>query len=216
MAYKHDLAFKPVDLFRAFDFAKTTQDYRQRQAIFLQGDKADAMFYIQHGNVKLTVKSRNGKKAVIGMMRQGDYFGEGCLRRQSLRISTATAMQPSTIARVKRETIVRIIHEKPSFATPFISYLLFRMGRLEEDFVDHICSSSEKRLARLLLALAGFGLQSKREPVLLKLSQETLAETIGTTRSRVSYFMNRFRKRGFIDYNGSLRVHRSLLTFLRA
>jgi CRP-like cAMP-binding protein len=215
MAYKHTLAFKPVDLFKAFASPTTTQDYRHRQAIFFQGDKADAMFYIQNGNVKLTVESKNGKKAVIGILRQGDFFGEGCLRRKSLRISTATAIHPSTIARVKRAAIVRIIHERPSFAKPFISYLLFRMGRLEEDFVDQICSSSEKRLARLLLSLAGFGLQSRREPVLLKVSQETLAEMIGTTRSRVSYFMNRFRKMGFIDYNGSLRVHRSLLTFLR-
>jgi CRP/FNR family transcriptional regulator, cyclic AMP receptor protein len=147
-------------------------------------------------------------------MRQGDFFGEGCLVEQSLRMSTATAIQPSTIARVKRATIVRIIHQEPAFAKLFISYLLLRIGRIEAEFVGQIFNSSEKRLARVLLLLASFGLQSKPEPAILKVSQETLAEMIGTTRSRVSYFMNRFRKMGLIDYNGSLRVHRTLLSFL--
>jgi CRP-like cAMP-binding protein len=151
---------------------------------------------------------------VIAIMRQGDFFGEGCLVKQSLRMSTATAIQPSTIARVKRATIVRIIHQEPAFAKLFISYLLLRIGRIEEEFVGQIFNSSEKRLARVLLLLASFGLQSKPEPAILKVSQETLAEMIGTTRSRVSYFMNRFRKMGLIDYNGSLRVHRTLLSFL--
>ncbi len=214
MAYKHTLIFKPLYFFKRVDTQTTTQDYRNRQDIYEQGDKADAMFYIQSGNVKLTVMSKNGKKAVIAILRQGDFFGEGCMTRQTLRMSTATAIESSTVARVKRATIVRIIHEEPAFAKLFISYLLFRIGRFQEEFVDQIFSSSEKRLARILILLAGSGLQSKSAPALLKVSQETLAEMVGTTRSRVSYFMNRFRKMGFIDYNGSLQVHKSLLTFL--
>jgi CRP/FNR family transcriptional regulator, cyclic AMP receptor protein len=214
MADKSPLAFTLLDLFNRVDTQTTTRDYRSRQAIFAQGDKADSMFYIQNGNVKLTVVSKSGKRAVIAILRRGDSFGEGCLTGQSLRKSTATAIQFSTIARVKRATIVRFIRQEPKFAKRFISYLLFRMGQIEEEFVDQIFSSSEKRLARVLLLLAGFGLQSKPEPVLLKVSQETLAEMVGTTRSRVSYFMNRFREKGLIDYNGSLRVHRGLLTFL--
>jgi CRP/FNR family transcriptional regulator, cyclic AMP receptor protein len=214
MADKSPLAFTLLDLFNRVDAQTATRDYRSRQAIFEQGDKADSMFYIQNGNVKLTVVSKSGKRAVIAILRRGDSFGEGCLAGQSLRTSTATAIQSSTIARVKRATIVRFIRQEPAFAKRFISYLLFRMGQIEEEFVDQIFSSSEKRLARVLLLLAGFGLHSKPEPVLLKVSQETLAEMVGTTRSRVSYFMNRFREKGLIDYNGSLRVHKGLLTFL--
>lgn len=214
MAYKKTLAFTPLDLFNRMDTQTTTRDYRNRQTIFAQGDKADAMFYVQNGNVKLTVESKSGKKAVIAILRHGDFFGEGCLARQSLWTSTAMAIQPSTIARVKRAAIVRIIRREPAFAKLFISYLLFRIGRIEDEFVDQIFSSSEKRLARILLLLAGVGLQSKPKLALLKVNQETLAEMVGTTRSRVSYFMNRFREMGFIDYNGSLRVHKTLLTFL--
>ena len=171
------------------------------------------MFYVHNGNVKLTVASKGGKKAVIADV-GGPIFGEGCLVRQSMRMSSATAIQPSTIARVKRVAIVRLIHEDPAFARLFISHLLSRIERIEEDFVDQIFSSSEKRLARILLVLASFGLQSKPEPAILKVSQETLAEMVGTTRSRVSYFMNRFRKMGLIHYNGGLQVHRTMLTFL--
>ena len=214
MTDKTPLAFTLLDLFSRRDTQTTTRDYRSRQAIFTQGDKADSMFYIQNGNVKLTVVSKSGKRAVIGILRPGDSFGEGCLTAQSLRMSTATAIQPSTIARVKRATIVRFIRQEPKFAKRFISYLLFRMGQIEREFVDQIFSSSEKRLARVLLLLAGFGLQSKPEHVFLRVSQETLAEMVGTTRSRVSYFMNRFREKGLIDYNGTLRVHRALLTFI--
>lgn len=214
MAYKKTLAFTPLDLFNRMGTQTTTRDYRNRQTIFAQGDKADAMFYVQNGNVKLTVESKSGKKAVIAILRHGDFFGEGCLARQSLWTSTAMAIQPSTIARVKRAAIVRIIRREPAFAKLFISYLLFRIGRIEDEFVDQIFSSSEKRLARILLLLAGVGLQSKPKLALVKVNQETLAEMVGTTRSRVSYFMNRFREMGFIDYNGSLRVHKTLLTFL--
>jgi len=214
MAGKKPRDLAPHEIFRRIDPQVISRDYRHKQAIFTQGDKADAMFYIQNGNVKLTVASKGGKKAVIAILRQGDFFGEGCLVRQSMRMSSAMAIQPSTIARVKRVTIVRLIHEDAAFAKLFISHLLSRIEQIEEDFVDQIFSSSEKRLARILLALVNFGLQSKPEPAILKVSQETLAEMVGTTRSRVSYFMNRFRRMGLIHYNGGLQVHRTMLRFL--
>lgn len=210
---KDHLMFDHLDLFKRIGAQATTQDYRNREAVYTQGDEADAMFYIQNGNVKLTVAS-NGKKAVIAILKHGDFFGEACLTRHSLWMSSATAIQPSTVSRVKRATIARIIHQEPAFAKLFISYLLFRVARFQEEFVDQIFNSSEKRLARILLMLAGFGLQSNPEPVHLKVSQETLAEMVGTTRSRVSFFMNRFRKMGLIDYNGTLQVHKSLRAFL--
>ena len=217
MAGNNPLTFNPSDLFNRVDTQSATRDYPNRQVIFAQGDKADAMFYIQDGSVKLTVVSKDGKKAVIAILRQGDFFGEGCLVKQSLRMSTATAIQSSTIARVKKAPLARIIQREPAFAKIFIAYLLSRIGRVEEKLVDQISSSSEMRLARILLLLAGIGSQSQSaEPVILKISQETLAEMVGTTRSRVSHFMNRFRKMGLIDYNGSLRIHRALLTFLTA
>jgi CRP-like cAMP-binding protein len=204
----------PLELFKRVDAQAATQDYENKQIIFAQGDKADAMFYIQDGSVKLTVMSKSGKKAVIAILRQGDLFGEGCLVKRSLRMSTATAIQPSTIARVKKAPLAHAIRREPAFAKLFIAYLLSRIGRVEEKLIDQISSSSERRLAKILLLLAGVGPQSKpAEPVILKVSQETLAEMVGTTRSRVSYFMNRFRKMGYIDYNGTLRVHMALFTF---
>lgn len=207
-------AFRPADLFKRVSGQMTDRAYCDKEVIFAQGDRADAMFYVQEGNVKLTVISKRGKKAVIAVLRQGEFFGEGCLVRQSKRLSTATAIHNSTIARIKKATIVAVIHKEPGFAKVFIAYLLARIERVEGDFVDQIFSSSEKRLARILLALASFGVQSKPDPAILKVSQETLAEMVGTTRSRVSHFMNRFRKMGLIDYNGSLQVHRTLLTYL--
>jgi len=214
MANNNLSIFNPVDLFKRVDAQAVTRDYQNRQVIFAQGDKADAMFYIQDGSVKLTVVSKGGKKAVIAILRQGEFFGEGCLVRKSLRMSTATSIQFSTVARVKKAPLARIIQREPAFTKIFIAYLLSRIGRVEEKLVDQISNSSERRLAKILLLLAGIGWQSKpAEPVILKVSQETLAEMVGTTRSRVSYFMNRFRKMGFIDYNGTLRVHRALLTF---
>ena len=164
--------------------------------------------------MKLTVLSKRGKKAVIAIFRHGDFFGEGCLGAPSLRMSTATAVHVATITRVGKATIVRIIHEDPVFARLLIAHLLSRVVRIEEDFLDQLFNSSEKRLARTLLSLASFGTQSKPDTATLKVSQGTLAEMVGTTRSRVSFFMNRFRKLGLIDYNGSLHVHRALLTFL--
>ena len=193
---------------------RTSREYRNKEPIFSQGDAADALFYVETGNVKLTVLSKRGKKAVIAIFRQGDFFGEGCLAMPSLRTSSATAVHVSTIMRVEKAIIVRIIHDDPVFARLFIAHLLSRVVRIEEDFLDQLFNSSEKRLARTLLLLASFGTQSKPYPAILKVSQGTLAEMIGTTRSRVSFFMNRFRKMGLIDYNGSLRVHKALLTFL--
>lgn len=214
MAENHTVVLHSENLFKSIGSQHSARKYLNGQAIYSQGQLADAMFYVQIGNVKLTATSRRGKKAVTAVLRPGDFFGEGCLVKQSRRMSTATAIQQSTIARVKKATIVRIIHQEPAFAKLFIGYLLSRIGRIEEEFVDQIFSSSEKRLARILLALASFGVQSKPEPATLKVSQATLAEMVGTTRSRVSHFMNRFRKMGLIDYNGSLQVHRALLTFL--
>ncbi len=199
---------------RVADTQMITRDYQNKETIFTQGDKADAMFYIQNGSVKLTIVSRRGKKAVIAVLRPGDCFGEGCLATQTRRSSTATAIRPSTIARMKRATIVSSIHEDPAFAKLFVYYLLGRINRIEVEFVDQIFSSSEKRLARILLMLAGFGLDSKPDPAILNVSQETLAEMVGTTRSRISHFMNRFRRMGLIDYDDNLQVHKELLTFL--
>ena len=214
MPSKRALLFKPAAFLKRIGSERTSREYRNKQPIYSQGETANAMFYIEIGNVKQTVLSRRGKKAVIAIFREGDFFGEGCLGAPSRRMSTATAVHLTTIARIEKTTIVRIIHEDPAFARLLIAHLLSRVARIEEDFLDQLFNTSEKRLARTLLLLASFGAQSKPDPAILKVSQGTLAEMIGTTRSRVSFFMNRFRKMGLIDYNGSLRVHRALLTFL--
>jgi CRP-like cAMP-binding protein len=214
MPRKRALSFNSGTFLKKIGSRRTSQNYRNKQPIFSQGDAADAMFYVEAGNVKLTVLSKRGKKAVIAIFRQGDFFGEGCLGAPSLRMSTATAVHLATITRVEKVIIVRILHEDPVFARLLIAHLLSRVVRIEEDFLDQLFNSSEKRLARTLLLLAGLGTQSKSDPAVLKVSQGTLAEMVGTTRSRVSFFMNRFRKMGLIDYNGSLRVHRALLTYL--
>ncbi len=214
MTDKDLLAFNSLGSSKSIGTQSTTQKYQSGQAVFAQGDKSDAMFYVQDGNVKLTVMSKSGKKAVIAILRRGDFFGENCLTRWALRPSTATTIRPSTITRVERQAIVRILRQEPAFAKLFTSHLLFRIGRIEEDLVDQVCSSSEKRLARTLLLLADFGLKAKPNSDVPKIDQETLAEMVGTTRSRVSYFMNRFREMGYIDYNGSLHVHEALHTFL--
>jgi CRP/FNR family cyclic AMP-dependent transcriptional regulator len=185
---------------------------RRKKAIFLQGNAADAIYYVQKGRVKLTVISEHGKEAVIGILAAGDFFGEGCLAGQLVRMSTATAFADSSILRLEKAGILRLLHDEPALAELFLKYLLTRNIRIEEDLVDQLFNSSEKRLARLLLLLANFGKDEKPEPVISKISQATLAEMIGTTRSRVSFFMNKFRKMGFIEYNGELRVHSSLLT----
>jgi CRP/FNR family transcriptional regulator, cyclic AMP receptor protein len=206
------LAFDPGLFLAKIGGGKTTRGYRNKQTVYAQGDAADAVYYIESGRVKLTVLSTRGREAVIGILERGTFFGEGCLAGQPLRMSTANAMQPSTIVRVDKETTVRLLHQEPEFAELFIAYLLSRNVRIEEDLVDQLFNSSEKRLARILLLLAHFGKETKPEPVVPKVSQETLAAMVGTTRSRVSYFMNRFRKMGFIHYNGGLQVHSALLT----
>jgi CRP/FNR family transcriptional regulator, cyclic AMP receptor protein len=214
MPSKRIPVFSPNVLLKRIGSQSTSQEYQNKQPIFSQGDAANAMFYVEVGSVKLTVLSKRGKKAVIAIFRQGDFFGEGCLGPPSVRMSTAMAVQVSTVVRVEKATIVRIIHEDPVFARLFIAHLLSRVARIEEDFLDQLFNSSEKRLARTLLSLASVGTQPKPYSAILKVSQGTLAEMVGTTRSRVSVFMNRFRKMGLIDYNGSVRVHKTLLTFL--
>jgi CRP/FNR family transcriptional regulator, cyclic AMP receptor protein len=189
----------------------TTRDYRKRTPIFAQGSAADAVFYIVKGKVKLTVLSTRGKEAVVAILNSGDFFGEGSLAGQPLRMATATAMSECSILRVQKETMVRMLHNEPALSELFMAYLLSRNVRIEEDLVDQLFNSSEKRLARILLLLTRFGKDGQHELVVPKISQETLAEMIGTTRSRVSFFMNKFRKLGFIEYNGGLQVHSSLL-----
>jgi CRP/FNR family transcriptional regulator, cyclic AMP receptor protein len=178
---------------------------------FSQGDPADAVFYVQKGKVKVTVVSEQGKEAVVAILGADEFFGEGCLAGQAQRIATVTTMTDSVIMRLEKVAVVAVIHEEPAFSEMFIAHLLTRTLRVEADLVDQLFNSSEKRLARLLLLLANFGKDEKPEPIIAKISQETLAEMIGTTRSRVSYFMNKFRKLGFIDYNGGIHVHSSLL-----
>jgi CRP/FNR family transcriptional regulator, cyclic AMP receptor protein len=214
MPGKRALTFKPGVFLKRIGSERTSREYGNKQSIFSQGDVVDAMFYVEAGNVKQTVLSKRGKRGVIAIYRKGDFFGEGCLGPPSRQTSTAVAVQLSTVARVEKATIIRIVHDDPAFARLLIGQLLSRIARMEEDFLDQLFNSSEKRLARTLLSLASFGAKSKSDPATLKVSQGTLAEMIGTTRSRVSFFMNRFRKMGLIDYNGSVRVHRALLTFL--
>jgi CRP-like cAMP-binding protein len=208
------IAFDPKAFLTRIESGKTTREYRDEQVVFSQGDAADAVFYVESGKVKLTVVSTRGKEAVIGLLGQGSFFGEGCLAAQPLRMATASALQLCSIVRVGKSTMVRVLHREPEFAELFIAYLLSRNVRIEEDLVDQLFNSSEKRLARILLLLAHFGKESRPESVIPKVSQETLAAMVGTTRSRVSYFMNRFRKLGFIHYNGGLEVNSALLTVL--
>ena len=206
------LAFDPSAFLTRIDDGKTTRAYRTKQVVFSQGDPADAVFFIQSGKVKLTVVSTRGKEAVVGVLDRGSFFGEGCLAAQALRMATASTMQATSLIRVGKSSMVSLLHNEAEFAESFTAYLLSRNVRIEEDLVDQLFNSSEKRLARTLLLLAQFGKESRPETVIPKVSQETLAAMVGTTRSRVSYFMNRFRKLGFIHYNGGLQVHSALLT----
>jgi CRP/FNR family cyclic AMP-dependent transcriptional regulator len=179
--------------------------------VFSQGDRANEVFYLQKGKVKVTVISEQGKEAVVAILEGDEFFGEGCLAGQVLRISTVEALSESVIVQLDKAAIVRVIRDEPAFSEMFIAHILGRTIRVEADLVDQLFNSSEKRLARLLLLLANFGKDGEPEPIIAKISQETLAEMIGTTRSRVSFFMNKFRKLGFIHYNGGIAVHRSLL-----
>jgi CRP-like cAMP-binding protein len=186
--------------------------FQRKQGIFAQGDAADAVFYIQTGKVRLTVVSNDGKEATIGILGDGEFFGEGALAGQPLRMGSATAMTDCSVLRIDKKAMMEALHREHEFSDLFVAYLLARNIRYEEDLVDQLFNSSEKRLARILLLLAQFGKEGKPETVVPKISQETLAEMVGTTRSRVSFFMNRFRKLGFVDYSGrGLQVHSSLL-----
>lgn len=185
--------------------------YAKDQIIYKQGDPADSVFYILSGRVKITVLSEQGKEAVVAVLVRGDFFGEGCMVGQDFRRATVAALAESSISRLKKSELLDVIHREPAFAELFIAQLLVRKNRVEEDLIDQLFNSSEKRLARTLLLLANYGADSEPEPILTKISQETLANIIGTTRSRVSFFMNKFRRLGFIDYNGHIEVHPSLL-----
>ncbi len=210
---KRSSAFDPRFLLTKLGNGKTTQEYRADESIFSQGDAADAAFYIQSGKVKLTVVSKRGKEAVVAILPEHSFFGEGCLANQPVRMSTANALERSTIVRVEKSVMLKLLHQEPEFAEQFLAYLLARNLRMEADLVDHLFNSSEKRLARLLLLMANFGQESKPVPLIAKMSQETLAEMVGTTRSRVSFFLNRFRELGFIDYNAAgMHVHSSLVS----
>jgi CRP/FNR family transcriptional regulator, cyclic AMP receptor protein len=183
----------------------------KKQTIFTQGDSSDSVFYIRRGKIKLTVLAKNGKEATIGILSEGDFFGEGCLAAQPLRMCTATTITDCMVMRIDKKSIMEVIHRERTFSDMFIAYLLTRNIRYEEDLVDQLFNSSEKRLARILLLLAHFGKDEKPEVAIPKISQETLAEMVGTTRGRVNFFMNRFRKLGFVRYNGEIEVHPSLL-----
>jgi CRP/FNR family transcriptional regulator, cyclic AMP receptor protein len=203
--------FEPSLFLATVDVGRTILKRQDGQTVFSQGEPADSVFYIQKGKVKITVVSEQGKEAIVAILGAGAFFGEGCLAGQPLRIATVTAIMECEIMRLEKAAIIRVLHEEPAFSEMFMSHLLTRNIRVEADLVDQLFNSSEKRLARALLLLANFGKEGKPEPVLAKVSQEMLAEMIGTTRSRVSSFMNKFRQLGLIDYNGKLEVHSSLL-----
>jgi CRP/FNR family transcriptional regulator, cyclic AMP receptor protein len=205
-------AFDPRLFLTTVDGGRTLTNYRKNDVIFSQGDPADSVFYVRKGKVKLVVASKQGKQAVVAILGEGEFFGEGCLNGQSLRLATAHTMTESELMRVQKSEMVRVLHGEPAFAEMFMAHLLTRNSRIEEDLVDQLFNSSEKRLARTLLLLANFGKDDTPQPITAKISQETLADIIGTTRPRVSFFMNRFRKLGFIDYNGELKVNNSLLS----
>jgi CRP/FNR family transcriptional regulator, cyclic AMP receptor protein len=206
--------FNPEEFLAKCGNGKTPFLAAKNQVIFAQGDEADAVFYIQTGKVKLTVVSQHGKEAVVGILDRRSFFGEASLSGQAIRVSTAKALVDSELVRIDKAAMRAVLHNEPAFAEMFVAYLLSRNIRIEEDLVDQLFNSSEKRLARVLLLLAQFGKEGEPEQVIPKISQETLAEMVGTTRSRVSFFLNKFRKLGFIDYNGELRVHKSLLTIV--
>ena len=206
------LTFDPKVFLTKVNGGRTISKYRPDQVVYEQGAPADSVFYIQKGKAKVTVTSEQGKEAVVAVLDASDFFGEGCLGGQTLRLATVVALTECVIVRMGKESITHVIHEEPAFAELFIAHLLHRNSRVEADLVDQLFNSSEKRLARTLLLLANFGKTTgEPDPILPKISQETLAEMIGTTRSRVSHFMNKFRKLGLIDYNGHIEIHRSLL-----
>jgi CRP-like cAMP-binding protein len=212
MTRKAEPTFDPKAFLAKANGGRTISKHQINQVIFAQGDPADSVLYIQHGKVKVTVNSAQGKEAVVAILGPDEFCGEGCLAGQPRRMATATAMTDCEIMRMEKSTMIRVLHDEPAFSEMFVAHLLARTIRVEEDLVDQLFNSSEKRLARALLLLANFGKEGKPEPIIAKVSQETLADMIGTTRSRVSHFMNKFRELGFIEYNGTLKVHSSLLS----
>jgi len=205
-------SFDPLEFLARVGAGKTILEFHRNQTVFAQGDAADTVFYIQKGKVKLTVLSEQGKEAVVAILQPGQFFGEGCLNGHPLRIATTTAMEDCTVTVIAKDAMIAMLHQEPKFSELFMSFLLTRNSRIEEDLIDQLFNSSERRLARLLLLLANFGKAGGPQPINPNISQETLAEMIGTTRSRVSFFMNKFRKLGFISYNGKIEVHNSLLS----
>jgi CRP/FNR family transcriptional regulator, cyclic AMP receptor protein len=206
--------FDPKVFLATVNGGRTASEYQKDGVVFLQGDPANAVFYVQMGKIKIVVTSEQGKEAVVAVLGEGAFFGEGCLIGQPLRLATVKAITDSKVMRIEKEEMVRVLAAEPKFGALFTAHLLTRNSRVEEDLVDQLFNSSEKRLARTLLLLANFGKEGKPEPIIAKISQEMLAEIIGTTRPRVSFFMNKFRKLGFIEYNGNLKVHSSLLSVL--
>src|SRR5947209_13790485 len=206
--------FDPQAFLAKVGAGKTILEIKRNQDVFEQGDVAGTVFYIQKGRVKLTVLSEQGKEAVVGILEPGQFFGEGCMNGHSLRIATTTALEACRVTAITKSAMLAVLHSEPAFSEMFMAYLLTRNSRIEEDLIDQLFNSSEKRLARLLLLLANFGKEGRPEPIVGNFSQETLAEMIGTTRSRVSFFMNKFRKLGFIEYHGKIEVHNSLLNVI--
>jgi CRP/FNR family transcriptional regulator, cyclic AMP receptor protein len=204
-------AFDPRAFLGRADAGRTVEKYERHQKIFSQGDAADTVLFIQRGKVKMTVLSEHGKEAVVGILAEGQFFGEGCLDGAKIRTATSEAMEECVITSITKPVMLATLNTEPKFSQFFMAYLLSRNSRIEDDLIDQLFNSSERRLARLLLLLANFGQEGGVQPIPVTLSQETLAEMIGTTRSRVSFFMNKFRKKGFISYNGKIEVHPSLL-----
>jgi CRP/FNR family cyclic AMP-dependent transcriptional regulator len=204
--------FDPKAFLAKADGGRTISQYRINQIVYAQGDPADSVFYVHDGKIKVTVISEQGKEAIVAILGPEEFFGQGCLAGQPRRMATVTAMTECEIMRLEKQAIMRVLHDEPAFSEMFVSHLLARTIRVEEDLVDQLFNSSEKRLARALLLLANFGKEGRPEPIIANVSQETLAEMVGTTRSRVNYFMNKFRQLGFIEYNGTLKVHSSLLS----
>jgi CRP-like cAMP-binding protein len=214
MARKQPPQFNPKIFLAKVSKGKTILTSPKRQIIFSQGDTADAVFYIHEGQIKLSTVSQEGKEAVIAILDRGNFLGEGCLAGQLVYMTTATSQEHSTLVRIDKQAMIDTLHNEPAFSELFLAYLLARNIRIQEDLVDQLFNSSEKRLARILLLMAHFGKEGNSEKVIPKISQEVLAEMIGTTRSRVSFFMNKFRKLGFLDYNGGIHVHSSLLNIV--
>jgi CRP-like cAMP-binding protein len=214
MSKKPQSSFDPNVFLASAGKGRSIAKYQQDQAIFKQGEPADAVFFVQKGKVRVSVVSDRGKEAIVSLLGPGDFFGEGSISGQAVRIASVDAIMETVVVRIENQQMIQLLHKEALFSERFMAHLLSRAMRVEADLIDQLFNSSERRLARLLLILANYGNEGKPEPILAKISQETLAEMIGTTRSRVSFFMNRFRTLGFINYNGHIEVHKSLLNLV--